>query len=464
MPNDANAIAERTFGFINEERVVGLLCRMIDAASPTGSEGACAEVVAQHLRATGIATEVQRFNAGRANVIGCHPGKSNGVRLMFCGHLDTTGTGDPEIDYPGYGMLSAGDQAHGFVEDGIVHGLGAFNMKGGVAAAIEALAALHDAGASLAGDVLLGAVSGESEKAPVKGALRDFHGPFYEGGGVGASWLLHHARQPDAAVICEPSDCWVVNAQPGYMLVKITLHGRAVYQGAKGPHFPGISAIDLAWHVIQALNAWEPRYRERHKLECGMGMMYPNMTVGAIEGGWPFKPTMTPAICNLYLDVRVSPHVDVETVLRELDEVIRSGLEQTKGGRYTTEVFANNMPGALIPSGHPVVQSALAARNTVLGNVQGRHPDEELAPGDDGKVFSSFGIPYVKCGPGGLSQPTKKRDGREWVAVKQLVEAVRIYVLMALDLANRDRKVVSNWPLPKQIPADFSAPASSPRS
>ena len=452
----AGGIAGRTLQFISEERVVALLCRLIDASSPTGSEAACAEVLAQHLRAMGIDTEVQRFHGSRANVIGCLPGGANGVRLMLCGHLDTTGTGDPEVDYPGYGTLGPGDLPHAFVEDGVVHGLGAFNMKGGIAAAAEALAALTEAGASLAGDVLLGAVAGESEKAPVRGALRDFQGPSYEGGGVGASWLLQHSRHPDAVVICEPSDCWVVNAQPGYLLVKITLYGKAVYQAAKGPHFAGISAVDLAWHVTRALSAWEPRYREHYKLECGMGTMYPNVTVGAIEGGWPFKPTMTPAVCNLYLDVRVPPHVDAESVLRELDEVVRSGLESTTGGRYAAEVFACNLPGALIPGSHPVVQSALAARNTVLGDVQERHPDEELAPGDDGKLFASFGIPYVKCGPGGLSRPGQKRYGREWVEVQQLVRAARIYVLLALDLANRNRKEVTTWPPPKRIPGDFS--------
>jgi hypothetical protein len=44
------------------------------------------------------------------------------------------------------------------------------------------------------GDLLLGAVAGESEKAPVRAALRDFQGAAYEGSGVGAAWLLQPSR------------------------------------------------------------------------------------------------------------------------------------------------------------------------------------------------------------------------------------------------------------------------------
>lgn len=449
------AVVQRALDLVNEERVVQLLCRLIDTPSPTGTELACAEMLAQHLEAVGVAAHVQRFQGGRANMVGRVPGKRNGLRLMFCGHLDTSGSGDPDHDYPAYGPLGPGDLPHAFIEDGIVHGLGAFNMKGGLAAAAEALTALVEAGVDLEGDVLLGAVAGESEKAPVKGALRDFHGASYEGGGVGASWLLQHWERPDGVVICEPSDCWVVNAQPGYLQIKITLLGRATYQAAKGPHFPGLSAIDLAWHVIAALRDWEPHYRERYRLECGMGTMYSNVTIGAIEGGWPFKPTMTPAVCNLYVDLRVPPHLDPQVAVQELDEVVRLGLASTTGGRYTLEVFCSNVPGALVPMEHPLVQSALVARNAVLGDTQERHPDEDLAPGDDGKLFASFGIPYVKCGPGGLPRPGQKRRGKEWVEIRQLVQAARMYVRTALDLANRDRSEIGGWPKVKRLPADF---------
>jgi acetylornithine deacetylase len=459
----ATDIVARALAAVSEARVVALLRRLVDVPSPTGDERACAEALAEYLDSVGVRAAVQPFGASRANVRARLAGQGDGVNLMFCGHLDTSGFGDPALDFALHGPTGPADLPRSFVEDGIVFGLGAFNMKGGVAAAAEALTALAEAGATPRGDVLLGAVAGESEKAPVRGALCRFEGAAYEGGGVGAEWLVQHAPRPDAVVICEPSDCWVVNGQPGYVAAKIALDGRSAYMGAKGPHFPGVSAIDAACAVVRALNDWEPRYREAHHLDCGMGVMYPNVTAGAIEGGWPFKPGHVPGVCNLYVDLRVPPQLDATAALRQLDAVVGVGaaVETVRGARYTLEVFANNTPGALVPVEHPLVQRTLAARNAALGDVQERHPDEELVPGDDGKLFARLGIPYVKCGPGALTRfPGARRHGREWIEIEQLVRAARLYVRLALDLCDADRGERARWPAPRTTPAAFTAPTA----
>jgi acetylornithine deacetylase/succinyl-diaminopimelate desuccinylase-like protein len=451
--------AERALAAVSEERVLGLLRRLVDVPSPTGDERACAEALAEHLGGVGVPADLQCFGDRRANVLARAPGRGDGVRLMYCGHLDTGGYGDPARDFALHGLrLSAADRPRSFVADGIVYGLGAYNMKGGVAAAAEALTALVESGAALAGDVLLGAVAGESEKAPVRGALGDWTGAPYEGGGIGAEWLLQHSQRPDAVVICEPSDCVVVNAQPGYLAVKVSLHGRSAYMASKGPHDPGLSAIELAYGVVQALRDWEPRYRETHALDCGMGTLYSPVTVGAIEGGWPFKPGHAPGICNVYVDLRVPPQLDARAALAELEAVVRAGVDTSRGGSHTLEVFASNIPGALTPLDHPLMQAGLRARDTVLGSAQERYPDEDLVPGDDGKVFARVGIPYVKCGPAGLPLAGEKRLGREAIPIRQLVEAARLYVLLALDLASRPRTEIAHWPAVKVAPAAFAAP------
>ena len=456
-PGIAAEIAQRALAAVSEERVTSLLIRMVETPSPTGSERACAELLAAHLERAGVRVELQSFQAQRANVLASVPtAGEDGVRLMLCGHLDTGGYGDPAEDYPSIGPLGPADVARAFVEDGFISGLGAFNMKGGVAAAAEALVALTEAGVPLRGDLLLGAVAGESEKAPVRAALRDYLGAPYEGSGVGATWLVQHSRPADAVVICEPSDLWVVNGQPGYLFVKIALFGRYGSQGSKGPHFGGLSALELGCRVVQALGQWEPRYREAHRLEAGMGTLYPNVTVGAMEGGTPAKPSAVPAICNVYVDLRVAPQVDPQAALAELNEVVRESVAATPGARYELHVFASNVPGALTPLEHPLVQATLAARDRVVGTPQERHPDNELAPGDDGKVFARCGIPYVKVGPGGRPKPGMRRLGRETIEVRQVVQAARLYVLLALDLANRDRVEAATWPAVRTTPRAFA--------
>ena len=49
----------------------------------------------------------------------------------------------------------------------------------------------------------------------------------------------------DYAVVCEPSDCYVINAQAGYFFVKIAVRGKAEYTARKGPEYTGINAIGI---------------------------------------------------------------------------------------------------------------------------------------------------------------------------------------------------------------------------
>jgi acetylornithine deacetylase/succinyl-diaminopimelate desuccinylase-like protein len=100
------ATVERALAAIDAERVSRLLCRLVDTPSPTGSERACAEVLAEHLAQAPVRVELQAFHGTRANVLASLPqAGTDGIRLMLCGHLDTGGYGDPAEDYPTLGPL-----------------------------------------------------------------------------------------------------------------------------------------------------------------------------------------------------------------------------------------------------------------------------------------------------------------------------------------------------------------------
>src|ERR1700752_4295081 len=76
-------------------------------------------------------------------------------------------------------------------------------MKGGVAAAFMTLRALKSSGVKLRGHVMASGVVGESEKASVRGALRDYQGRRYRDRGHGAHYLIIHWEPMDYVIIGE---------------------------------------------------------------------------------------------------------------------------------------------------------------------------------------------------------------------------------------------------------------------
>ena len=113
---------------------VDLLRRLvqIDSVNPTlvpGGRGEqeIASFVARVLSDAGIETRLQEVVPGRPNVIGRLPGRGEGRTLVFNAHLDTVSV--EGMDNPFSGRVA----------DGKLFGRGAWDTKGGLAAALTAL-------------------------------------------------------------------------------------------------------------------------------------------------------------------------------------------------------------------------------------------------------------------------------------------------------------------------------------
>ena len=436
------SIEDRALAAIDERRAIATLRALIDTPSPTGSERDCALELGRILRSGGLRARIQPVAPGRANVVATVGRDADGLRIHLTGHLDTTGYGD-DRDRSWLRPGTPSDLPQSRLVDDVVSGLGAYNMKAGIAAAAEAVLALSAVARDLRGSVTLAAVAGESEKAPVDGLYRAFAGPAYFGGGIGTEWLLDHGPVPDAAVVCEPSGLAVVNAQPGYLLLRVSVLGRAGY--LPDPERPTV--VTAVATMAERLRGWAVAYRVRAAVDCGLGIMRPTCTVGAIESGAPFKPGGTPEVGRLYVDLRVVPGASVAPLVAELEGLVRTVAGETGPFTAGIEVFADNTPGAIIPADHPLVEAARDAVDEVTGRGRDPVPDFDFTPGDDGKVFARRGIPYVKVGP---ATPATRdpRFGREQVRVPELLDAVRAYVRLGVDLANRSRDEVDSWPAP----------------
>ena len=125
---------------VNRRRLLEIASALISVPSPTGNAGAAANALAEILKKEGF--EVDRPEADHATspaVVARLSSGKPGRTIQFNGHLDT-------VHLPFVPFGDDGKQ---------ITGSGASDMKGGLAAAVEALLSARDAGVLEAGGILL---------------------------------------------------------------------------------------------------------------------------------------------------------------------------------------------------------------------------------------------------------------------------------------------------------------------
>jgi acetylornithine deacetylase/succinyl-diaminopimelate desuccinylase-like protein len=408
---------------------VGLTRTLVDIPSPTGSEDACAAFLRDWFRARGVPAESQALEPGRANVVARLAGSGQGPSLLLAGHIDTSYSGDPDLDYAGLGAGGPNDRPTAFELGDGIYGLGAFNQKGGLAAAAVALAVLA-AGPRLAGDVVFAGLAGESEKAPIRGAVRDRTGPAYVGRGYGARRYLALGRPADLAVVTGPSGLRVVNAQAGSLFVEVVACGRPAYLGRRvgGTASP----IEVAMELVGVLADWGRAYAKTHRHDTGLGSLEPRLTIGAVEGGWSFAPSTSPAVCHLYLDLRTAPGRSQAGALAGLRSCLRSVGARNAGVELRGRVFGR-VRGTETPADHILPRTAISILEDELGI-----PARPFRPGaadttNDTNHLRRLGIPAIKVGPSDGLDPDAEATARHGPHVSRadLVAAARLYVRLA---------------------------------
>lgn len=137
MTSPAREVVDRG---VDPERIARTALALIDAPSPTCSAGPAADRLAEILTDLGFSVErpIADWPASPAVVARLDSGRPGRI-LQFNGHLDT-------VHLPFVPARLA---------DGVIHGSGAADMKGGIAAAVEALRVLRDTELLPAGGVLL---------------------------------------------------------------------------------------------------------------------------------------------------------------------------------------------------------------------------------------------------------------------------------------------------------------------
>jgi acetylornithine deacetylase len=255
------------------DAVARTAAELVRVPSVTGDERAALECLGELAEALGLRAELVSYDLAALRAHPEYPGEEapretlygltvvGGAvgaprRLALCGHVDVVAVGTAP--------WALGDPFSGVVADGWVHGRGSADMKGGVAAALHALAA---AGPSAGCEVVLHAVSSE------------------EDGGLGTFAALQADAAFDACVIPEPTGLDVVCAQAGALTFTGVVHGRAAHAAQR---LHGVSAIDRYLPVHAALGALEARLNAdvAHALMRELPLPYPLVVGRASAGEW----------------------------------------------------------------------------------------------------------------------------------------------------------------------------------
>ena len=411
--------------YVTPELVRDALVDMVDISSPTGRESAMAHYLRDRMKRVGLDTELQLVDADRPNAVGHLRGRGTGTNLLFTGHMDTSYSGEEEH------LTGPGFKPKATIQDGWVWGLGANNMKSGLAAALVAIEAIVKAGIRLVGDISFGGVVGEIEKAPVE----EFQGVEYGGYGVGSKHMVTHGVTADYALLVEPTGLRISTANMGVMWLRITVGGTVAHSALA--HRPGtVNAISLMHQLQSDIMQWAADYQQRHHFMDE----HANVTLACIRGGAPWRLSRNPYECSLYLDIRTVPGQTVDSVKRELRAVLKRFAERAGTSEPSMYVYITDPP-TVIDESLPVVEAIGAAQKEVTGE---RTKSIIRRPGADAVHFTVYGVPCVVFGPGGRMHPDARGGAMhalgEHVLIDDVVTAAHIYLATALDVCSRPPK------------------------
>lgn len=335
--------------------------------------------------------------------IGALRGDGGAPSLMLCGHTDTS-------DWHGDVFRRdrwTHDPFGAELSDGMIYGLGALNMKAGLASILMAAEALRRSGKSLKGDLIIACVVAET------------------GGGVGALRLIESGCVPDYCIVAEAGNLDVGLISVGYVQGLIRVLGEFKHR------VPYVNPIEKAARVI---DAFSPSYRRIPPLEDGGWLRYqphpllPGYPAMAIRNIEHYQDVTTVAF-----DLRIIPGM-TEASVREDMRARLAGI-QAADPEFACELVIPqsdqqpNMPARAATSPDaPLVKQLIAAHEQVTGAEPRVGAGHRIGATADTCHFKGAGITCVEYGPGFI--PIWPMVD-ECVSIDQVITATKTLALTA---------------------------------
>ena len=368
-----------------------LLQELIRCPSVTPMEAGCFDVVAKELAPIGFTAERVTFSEpGTPDVDNLFIRAGSGGRhLGFAGHVDVVPPG-PEASW-------SHPPFAGVIADGHIHGRGAADMKGAIAAF-----------AAAAGDFV---ASHPEHKGSISLLLTaDEEGPAVNGTAKAMAWLKERKAVPDHCLVGEPTSVARVGdtikiGRRGSMRATIVAKGKQGHSAY--PHLAD-NPIPKLVRLLDRLG--------RHQLDAGNDHFEPShLSISSVDVGNPAS-NVIPERATAQIGIRFNVLHSPDSLSAWLQDEVRC-IEAEMGGSISlaTEVGALAFLSETGPFG-TLVEEAVA-------KVTGSRPARSTAGGTSDARFIRAYCPVVECGS--LSTTIHQVDER--IGVDELEVLTRIY-------------------------------------
>jgi acetylornithine deacetylase/succinyl-diaminopimelate desuccinylase-like protein len=365
--------------------LVAFAQELLRTHSPSGDEGKAGALVIDQMKTLGF-DQVESDELG--NVVGVMHGIEEGPTLMLSSHLDTVGSGN----------LATWNESpwSGRIEGGRLHGLGAADCKGGLAAQVFAAGLIKRSLLPLRGHLV------------VAGTVLEENGI-----SIGMRGLISHTLKdlglhPDYAILGEPTDLGLFYGHDGRAELEITVRGINPFRVTDAAEL-----VSRAFDEPGDESGIEESAIGDMRFEDGPGFRQATIALQRRLGS---NDNLNHLLSRMRSEAiraaSTAGSVDVEVAVRERSEILPSGLV-VKAKRiaqaWSTDPFS------------PVLSRSRQALSAAGCEVRpGRWKLARLGMGTAGSVLvNEYGIPTIGYGPGHEEQA--HREG-ESVAIAKLVE------------------------------------------
>lgn len=377
------------------EEAAALTAHLVSVRSYPGEEGAAQRAVSMWLTKHGLQPELQEVTADRPNVI-ARVVNGDGPTLLLNGHIDTV------LAVEGW----QGDPWKGWRDGKRLYGLGACDMKSGIAAAMLATRALARRPDLWSGTVIFSSVVDE------------------EAYSLGAHALIESDIAVDACIVTESSWAAPCLGSAGKLLVQVDVKGKAAH--ASWPQ-DGINAAVEAARFVAKLDDLPIG---RHENLAGS-----QSVLSFLSGNEQYVITV-PEHAQLLINRHLVPGESQEYVLDQM-RTMAEGLDSPAEFRFS--VAPPYYPSWEIAPSHPFVERFARAYTAEAGH----EPQFGYRGFGDANLFSGvLGIPTIQFGAYG----GHFHEANEWVSIPSIAAATRVLLRVALDLLAPEGAASGNQP------------------